>query len=61
MEEVLYSGLAEKGVTKAVKAVGNAAVEAMEEMFIEQSLVEVLQSLGGWLKEYQRRLGRRYL
>ena len=49
MEEVLYSGSAEKEVAKAVKAVGKAVVEAMEEIFIEQSLVEVLQSLGGWL------------
>ena len=49
MEEVLYLGLKEKEVALAVKAVGKAVVEATEEMFLEQSLVEVLQSLGGWL------------
>ena len=49
VEEVLYSVSAEKELAKAVKVSGKAVVEAMEEMFLEQSLVEVLQSLGGWL------------
>ena len=44
MEEVLYSGSAEKEVKKTVKEVGKAVVEAMEDMF---PLLEVLQSLGG--------------
>ena len=34
-------------MANAVKAVGKAVVEAMEEMFLENYLVEVLESLGG--------------
>ena len=49
MEEVLYLVLAYKDVTKDVKSVRKAVVESMEEIFVEQSLVEFLQSLGGWL------------
>ena len=44
-----WAASAVEELAKAVKVSGKAVVEAMEEMFPEQSMVEVLQSLGGWL------------